>query len=89
MSGELKSENINTEKAPTRRSHHPAKDPQSSYHIQPSPRKILVLYTRLFYNTRKTYKTIQPRPSSINKTLTDCCSYLNAITIDDLEHSLR
>jgi hypothetical protein len=26
MSGELKSENINTEKAPTRRNHHPAKD---------------------------------------------------------------
>jgi hypothetical protein len=57
MSGELKSENINTEKAPTRRGHHPAKDPQSSHHIQPSPRKILVLYTRLFYNTQKTLKT--------------------------------
>jgi hypothetical protein len=92
MSGELKSENIKYRKAPTRRSHHPAKDPQSSRHIQPSPRKILLLYTRLFYNTRKTlktYKTIQPRPSSINKTLTDCCSHLNAITIDDLERSLR
>jgi hypothetical protein len=38
MSGELKSENINTEKAPTQRSHHPAKDPQSSHHIQPNPR---------------------------------------------------
>jgi hypothetical protein len=38
MSGELKSENINTEKAPTRRSHHPAKDPQSSHHIQPNTR---------------------------------------------------
>jgi hypothetical protein len=92
MSGELKSENINMEKAPTPRSHHPAKDPQSSHHIQTSPRKILVLYTRLFHNTRKTlktYKTIQPGPSSINKTLTDCYSHLNAITIDDLEHSLR
>jgi hypothetical protein len=79
MSGELKSENIKYQKAPTQRSHYPAKDPQSSHHIQPSPRKILVLYTRLFYNTQetlKTYKTIQPRPSSINKTLTDCCSHL-------------
>jgi hypothetical protein len=57
MSGELKSENINTEKAPTRRSDHPAKDAPLSHHIQPSPRKILVLYTRLFYNTRKTLKT--------------------------------
>jgi hypothetical protein len=92
MSGELKSENIKYRKAPTRRSHYPAKDPQSSCHIQPSPRKILVLYTRLFYNTRKTlktYKTIQPRPSSINKTLTDRYSHLNAISIDDLECSLR
>jgi hypothetical protein len=33
MSGELKSENINTEKAPTQKSHYLAKDPQSSYHI--------------------------------------------------------
>jgi hypothetical protein len=92
MSGELKSENINMEKAPTRRSHHPAKHRQSSNRIQPSSRNILLLYTRLFYNTRKTlktYKTIQPRPSSINKTLTDCYSHLNAITIDDLERSLR
>jgi hypothetical protein len=92
MSGELKSQNINTEKAPTRRSHHPAKNPQSSHRIQLGSRKILLLYTRLFDNTRKTlktYQTIQPRPSSINKTLTDCCSHLNAITIDDLEHSLR
>jgi hypothetical protein len=66
MSGELKLENINTEKAPTRRSYYPAQDPQSSYHIQPNPRKILVPYTRLFYDTQKTlktYKTIQPRPS--------------------------
>jgi hypothetical protein len=29
------------------------------------------------------------RPSSINKALMDCCSHLNTITIDDLEHSLR
>jgi hypothetical protein len=36
-----------------------------------------------------THKTIQPRPSSINKTLIDCCLYLNAIMIDDLECSLR
>jgi hypothetical protein len=89
MSGELKSENINMEKAPTRRSIIQQQDPQSSHHIQPSPRKILVLYTRLIYNTGKTLKTYKPRPSSINKTLTDCCSHLNAITIDDLEHSLR
>jgi hypothetical protein len=89
MSGELKSENINTEKAPTRRSHHPAKDPQSSHHIHPSPRKILALYTRLFYNTQKILKDLQPRPTSISKTLTDCSLHLNAITINDLECSLR
>jgi hypothetical protein len=89
MSGELKSENINRAKAPTRRSHHPAKDPQSSHDIQPSPRKILVLYTRLSYNTQKDPQDLQPRPSSINRTLTDCCSHLNAITIDNLERSLR
>jgi hypothetical protein len=92
MSGELKSENIKYQKVPTQRSYYPAKDPQLSYYIQPSPRKTLVLYTRLFYNSRKTlkaYKTIQPRPSSISKTLMDCCSHLNAITIDDLKYSLR
>jgi hypothetical protein len=77
MSGELKSENINTEKAPTPRSHNPAKDPQSSHHIQPSSRKILVLYTRLFYNTRKTLKDLQSRPSSSNKTIMDCYSHSN------------
>jgi hypothetical protein len=56
MSGELKSENINMEKAPTRRSHHRAKDPQSSHHIQPSPRKdISTLYSTIF--------TILERPS--------------------------
>jgi hypothetical protein len=59
MSGELKSENIKYRKAPTRRSHHPATDPQSSHHIQPSPRKILVLYTRLFYNTQKDPQDLQ------------------------------
>jgi hypothetical protein len=53
MSRELKSENINTEKAPTQRSHHPAKAPQLSHHIQPRFRKILVPCTRLFYSTRK------------------------------------
>jgi hypothetical protein len=67
MSGELKSENINTKKAPTRRSYHLAKDPQLSHHIQPHPRKILVPYTRLFYNTRKALKELQPRPSSIEQ----------------------
>jgi hypothetical protein len=53
MSGELKSGNINTERAPTQRSHHPAKDPQSSHYIQLTPRKILVPYTRLFYEYSK------------------------------------
>jgi hypothetical protein len=53
MSGELKSENTNIEKAPTQRSHHPAKDPQSSHYLQPRFRKILVPCTRLFYSTRK------------------------------------
>jgi hypothetical protein len=55
------------------------------------PEKYSYLYSTI-YNTRKTLKTtktIQPRPSSINKTLTDCCSYLNTIMIDDLEFSLR
>jgi hypothetical protein len=45
MSGELKSENIKYQKAPTQRSYYLAKDPYSSHHRQPSPRKILVLYT--------------------------------------------
>jgi hypothetical protein len=67
MSGELKSENINMEKAPTRRSNHPEKDPQSSHHIQPNPRMILVPYTPLFYNTQKTLKELQPGPSSIEQ----------------------
>jgi hypothetical protein len=68
MSGELKSENINTEKAPTQRSHHPAKNPQSSHGIQPSSRKILLLYTQLFDNTRKDPQDLQDHTT---KTLLD------------------
>jgi hypothetical protein len=45
MSGELKSENINMEKALLEEAITKPKDPQSSYHIQPNPRKILVPYT--------------------------------------------
>jgi hypothetical protein len=92
MSGELKLENIKYRKAPTRRSHHLAKDPQSSYHIQPNPRKISVPYTRLFTILERPSRPIRPYnqdPPQSTKTLTDCCSYLNAIIIDDLEYSLK
>jgi hypothetical protein len=41
MSGELKSENINTEKAPTQQSHYPEKIIQLSHRIQLHLRKIL------------------------------------------------
>jgi hypothetical protein len=61
MSGQLKSENINMEKAPLEEAIIQQKDPQSPQYIQPNPRKILVPYTRLFYNTRKTLKIIQPK----------------------------
>jgi hypothetical protein len=92
ISGELKSENIKYRKAPTQRSHYLATRPTIVLSYTTKPRKIFVHYTRLFYNTRKTLKTtktIQPRPSSINKTLMDCCSYLNVVTTDNLECSLR
>jgi hypothetical protein len=92
MSRELKSEIIKYQTAPTQRSHYPTTRPTIIPSYITKPRKIFVHYTRPFYNTRKTLKTtktIQPRPSLINKTLTDCCLYLNAITTDDLEHSLR
>jgi hypothetical protein len=92
MRGELKSENIKDRKAPTRRTHYPATRPTVIPSYNQVLRKICVPYTRLFYNTRKTlktYKKIQPRPSSIDKTLTDCYSYLNAISTDNLECSLR
>jgi hypothetical protein len=59
MSGEPKSENINTEKAPTRRSHYRAKNVKSSHQIQPSSRKILLLYTRLFYKYSKDPQDLQ------------------------------
>jgi hypothetical protein len=52
----------NIEKPPHEEAIIPQQDPQSSHHIQPSPRKILVLYTRLFYNTRKTLKTYNQDP---------------------------
>jgi hypothetical protein len=68
MSGELKSENIKYRKAPTQRSDYSAKEPQSSHPIQPSPRKISVLYTRLFYDTQKTLKD---RQDHTTKTLLD------------------
>jgi hypothetical protein len=79
-------------KSPTRRSHYPATRPTVIPSYNQVLRKIFVPYTRLFYNTRKTlktYKKIQPRPSSINKTLMDCCSYWNTISTDDLKCFLR
>jgi hypothetical protein len=89
MSGELKSENIKYRTAPTQRSHHPAKDPQSSQsYTTKSQKDISTLYSTILQYS-KDPQDLQPRPSSINKTLTDCCSHLNAITIDDLECSLR
>jgi hypothetical protein len=79
MSGELKSENINKKKAPTRQSHHPAKITPLSYQLQPRSRKILVKELR--------FPTKLQRPSR-PKTLMDCSSLLNAITTN-LDHSLR
>jgi hypothetical protein len=61
MSGELKTENINKEKAPTRKSHHPAKITQLSHQIQLHSRKILVKEIRFFYESAKTLKTEDPR----------------------------
>jgi hypothetical protein len=92
MSGELKSENIKYRKAPTRRSHYPATRPTIvPSHITKSQKDIRTLYSTILQYSKdpQDHQTIQPRPSSINKTLTDCCSYLNAIMIDDLECSLR
>jgi hypothetical protein len=62
MSGELKSENINTEKAPLEEAIIQRKIHNRPIIYKPSPRKILVLYTRLFYNTRKTLKTYNQDP---------------------------
>jgi hypothetical protein len=89
MSGELKLENIHTEKAPTQRSHYPAQRSTiiPSYTTK-SQKDISTLYSTILQYS-KDLQDLQPRPSSINKTLTDCCSYLNAIMIDDLECSLR
>jgi hypothetical protein len=79
MSGELKSENVNKKKAPTRQSHHPAKITQPSHRIQLHSRKILVKEIRFLYELQ--------RPSR-PKTLTDYSSLLNAIT-NNLDYSLR
>jgi hypothetical protein len=79
MSEELKSENINKKKAPTRQSHHPAKITQLSHRIQLHSRKILVKEIRFLYKLQ--------RPSR-PKTLTDCSSLLNAIT-NNVDCSLR
>jgi hypothetical protein len=90
MSGELKSENINMEKAPTRRSHHPPKDPQSSQHLQTKSKKdISTLYSTILQYSKDPQDNITKILLNRTKTLTDCCLYLNAISIDDLEHSLR
>jgi hypothetical protein len=90
MSGELKSENINTEKAPTQRSHDLAKRSTIvPIHTTNSKKDIITLYSTILQNTRKTLKTNNQDPPQSMKTLTDCCSYLNAILIDNLEHSLR
>jgi hypothetical protein len=75
MSGELKSENIKYRKTPTRRSHHPAKDPQLSHHIQPSPRKILVLYTILERPSRPTTKTLLDQQDPHGLLFTLECNY--------------
>jgi hypothetical protein len=90
MSGELKSENINTEKAPTRRSHHPAK--RSTIvpsHTTTSKKDISTLYSTILQYSKDPQKNYNQDPPRSTKTLTDCCLHLNAITIDDLEHSLR
>jgi hypothetical protein len=51
ISVELKSENINRKKAPTRQSHHPEKITQLFHRIQLHPRKILFKETVRHYNT--------------------------------------
>jgi hypothetical protein len=79
MSGELKSENVNKKKAPTRQSHHPAKITQLFHQIQLHSRRILVKEIRFLYELQ--------RPSRL-KTLTDCSSLLNTIT-NNLDRSLR
>jgi hypothetical protein len=93
MSGELKSENIKYQRAPTQRSHYPAPRPAIIllYTTKSSER---YSYFRFDYFTilerpSRPAKTIQPQPSSINKTLIDCYSYLNPITTNNLEYSLR
>jgi hypothetical protein len=61
MSEELKSENINMEKAPLKEAIIYPKIYNHPNTYRPNPRKILVPYTRLFYNTQKTLKIIQPK----------------------------
>jgi hypothetical protein len=90
MSGELKSENINMEKSPTQRRNHPAKRPTIvPIYTTKFKQDISTLYSTIVTILERPSKNYKPRPSSINNTLTDCCSPLNAITIDDLEYSLR
>jgi hypothetical protein len=92
MSGKLKSENIKYRKDPTRRSHYPATRPIIILlHTTKHQKDIRTLYSTILQYSKdpQDYKTIQPRPSSMNKTLIDCCSYMNTISINDLECSLR
>jgi hypothetical protein len=89
MSGELKSENINMEKSP--HSKKPLSSKRSTIvpsYTTKSQKDISTLYSTILQYS-KDPQDLQPRPSSINKTLMDCCSHLNAIMIDDLERSLR
>jgi hypothetical protein len=92
MSGELKSENIKWKKAPTQRSHYPAIRPTIIPHTTKSSERysyLILDYFTILEKTLKTDKNIQPRLSLINKTLMDCCLYLNTISTNDLEYSLR
>jgi hypothetical protein len=88
MSRELKSENIKYQKAPTRRSHYPAIRPTTiPSHITKSSERYLYFTLDYFTILERPSRPTRPynqRPSSINKTLMDCYSYLNAIMTDNL-----
>jgi hypothetical protein len=89
MSGELKSEKYKKSKSP--HSKKPSSSRRSTIvpsYTTKSQKDISTLYSTILQYS-KDPQDLQPRPSSINKTLTDCCSHLNAITIDNLERSLR
>jgi hypothetical protein len=90
MSGELKSENINLQKSPTRRSHHPAKDhstiPSNTMKFQ---KDISTLYSTILQILESPSDIQRPLNKTLLKTLTDCHSHLNAIMTNDLECSLR